>query len=138
MCAVSGGTGMSSRQFVLLICLAGSPSTAARGADPEDVVSSVVEATKADIPSTDSETSWSEIVEDIVVNLVPENFSDDRHWGKTTKVSRGVRVRTNGGQVRVESREKKVNHGFWRRVKVNLLDPQKTLQLEIRNVRKTD
>jgi hypothetical protein len=102
------------------------------GAEPGSVAlpSKSNEATTASL-----ETSWSEIVEDLVVNLIPENYSDDRHWGKTAKVSRGVRVRTKGGQVRLEQREKKVNHGFWRRVKVKLLDPEKTLQLEIRNVR---
>jgi hypothetical protein len=92
----------------------------------EETPHSIAEAT----PS-----SWSDVVEDVVVNLIPENYSDDRHWGKTEKVSRGVRVRTQGGRVRFEQRTKKVNHGFWRRVKVKLLEPDKTLQLEIRNVR---
>lgn len=130
---------MSNRRFVLPLFLAALSSTTALGADPEDVVRSVVDSLNDPEPTAKNlDTSWSEIVEDLVVNLIPENFSDDRHWGKTEKVSRGVRVRTKGGQVRLEQREKKVNHGFWRRVKVKLLDPQKTLQLEIRNVRTTE
>jgi hypothetical protein len=108
---------------------------AGRHACGDDAADSVASYAETD---ADQGPSWSEIIEDLVVNLIPRDFVDDRHWGQTQKVSRGVRVRTKGGRVRLEQREKKVNHGFWRRVKVKLLTPEKSLQLEIRNVRKTD
>jgi len=81
--------------------------------------------------------SWSEIARDIALNLIPENYRDDRHWDKTERIRSGVRVKTKNSQVRFEPRDRKVNHGFWRRFSLSLLNPEKTFRLEIRNVRQT-
>lgn len=89
----------------------------------------------AEEPAAASIADWSSLIEDLAIHLIPENYSDDRHWGKTEKIASGVRVRTKGGQVRFEQREKKVNNGFWRRVKIRLLKPDETFHLEIRNSR---
>lgn len=83
------------------------------------------------------ELTWSEIAREIALNVIPENYRDDRHWDKTEKVASGVKVKTKGGQVRFEQREKKVNHGFWRRFSLLLLNPGKTFQLDIKNIRQT-
>jgi len=83
------------------------------------------------------EVSWSDIAREVALNVIPANYRDDRHWNKTEKVASGVKVKTKGGQVRFEQREKKVDHGFWRRFSMSLLNPDRTLGIEIRNVRKT-
>jgi hypothetical protein len=81
--------------------------------------------------------SWSDIAREVAIHVIPENYRDDRHWDKTEKVASGVKVKTKGGQVRFEQREKKVNHGFWRRFSMSLLNPDKTIRVDIKNVRKT-
>jgi hypothetical protein len=81
--------------------------------------------------------SWSDIAREVALHVIPENYRDDRHWDKTEKVASGVRVKAKDGQIRLEQREKKVNHGFWRRFSMSLLNPEKTFQLDIKNVRKT-
>ncbi len=91
----------------------------------------------ADGASADLAFSWSDLAREIALHVVPENYRDDRHWGRQERVQSGVRVRTKGGQVRFESREQHVNHGFWRRFSMTLLNPEKTFQLEIRNLRQT-
>jgi hypothetical protein len=82
--------------------------------------------------------NWSDIARGIVLAVVPRDYCDDKHWGNTDKVATGVRVRTKNGQVRLEQREKKVNNGLWRRVKVKLIDPEKNLKFEVRDLHKED
>jgi len=98
--------------------------------------------TSADEPAVSpaaapTDFSWAGIAREIALHVIPENYRDDRHWDKTEKVASGVKVKTKGGQVRFEQREKKVNHGFWRRFSMSLLNPEKTLELNIRNTRTT-
>ncbi|QDT55362.1 hypothetical protein Pan44_34050 [Caulifigura coniformis] len=88
-------------------------------------------------PAAPVEFSWASLAREIALHVIPENYRDDRHWDKTEKVASGVKVKTKGGQVRFEQREKKVNHGFWRRFSMSLINPDKTLELDIRNIRKT-
>lgn len=94
-------------------------------------------ATGAESPVAAASISWSDLARDIALNLIPENYRDDRHWNKTERVQSGVRVKTKGGQVDFEPREKSVNHGFWRRFSLSLLNPEKTFHLNIKNVRQT-
>jgi hypothetical protein len=66
---------------------------------------------------------------------MPEDYVDDRHWGQKRTIVSGVRVKTKGGRLQVQPREKTVNHGVWRRVTVTLLKPAETFRLEFRNWR---
>ena len=84
-----------------------------------------------------AEFSWADLARDIALHVIPENYRDDRHWDKTERVQARVRTRTKNGQIRFEPREKKVNHGFWRRFSMSLTNPEKTFQLDLRNVRRT-
>ncbi len=95
------------------------------------------ESATVDAPAAAPEFSWSDLAREIALHVIPENYRDDRHWDKKERMQSGVRVKTKNGQVRFEPRDKKVNHGLWRRFSMALLNPDKTFQLDIRNVRCT-
>ncbi|MFG0295822.1 MAG: hypothetical protein ACF8PG_07930 [Maioricimonas sp. JB045] len=94
------------------------PGIAAVGTEP-----SVIDALPAD-------ANWTEIIEGLLLEAVPQDYEDLRHWGKKTEVFDGFRVRG----LRVSKRTKKVNHGLWRRYRVRLLHPEKTFDLEVRDL----
>ena len=100
-------------------------------------LASVVQANEPAVVEAPVELCWSDLAREIALNVIPESYRDDRHWDKTERINSGVKVKTKGGQVRFEPREKKVNHGFWRRFSMSLLNPDQTFQLDIKNVRQT-
>ena len=89
---------------------------------------------RADEPAPENERRLSELVESIVRAAVPRTFEDVRHWNKHEKVFAGVKVKTDGLNVRISKRTKVVRHGFWRRYTVTLIDPERTLKVRISDV----
>lgn len=96
------------------------------------------DALPADAPSADArsgetlpdDVNWTGIIESLLLEAIPQDYEDLRHWGKKTEVFDGFRVRG----LRVSKRTKKVNHGLWRRYRVRLLHPDKTFALEVRDL----
>lgn len=85
-------------------------------------------------PASENERHLSELVEGIVKAAVPDTFEDRRHWDKHRDVFSGVKVKTDGLNVRISKRKKTVRHGFWRRYTVTLIDPERTLKIRISDV----
>ncbi|MBC8116510.1 MAG: hypothetical protein H7062_19130, partial [Candidatus Saccharimonas sp.] len=75
--------------------------------------------------------TWVEALRAVLLTAIPDKYEDRRHWGKTAKVFDGFKVRQRGFDVKVSQRTKLVNHGSWSMYQVQLLDPQRNLQLAI-------
>lgn len=82
----------------------------------------------------ENERRLSELVESIVQAALPRTFEDRRHWDQTREVFAGVKVRTDGLQVRISKRKEAVRHGLWRKHTVTLPDPERSLSVRIRDV----
>jgi hypothetical protein len=105
----------------------------------EDLTAPSHDATDAgDNPAGDDAgpliTDWSSLLRGVALELIPEDYADDRHWGATEKITVGVKVRTSGGRLQLEERRKRVNHGLWRRVRVQPIRPDQTLRIEVRSL----
>ncbi len=90
---------------------------------------SPTEAVTLDGPSLGNAPTWIEVLRAVLLTAIPDKYEDRKHWGKTTRVFDGFRVKQQGLDVRVSKRTKLVNHGSWSRYQVQLLDPQRHLQL---------
>lgn len=67
--------------------------------------------------------------------VIPPDYEVRRDWGETAEVFAGFNVRTDNGRLRVSKRTQRVNHGLWRRFRVELVRPEDRLKIELRNVR---
>ena len=90
-----------------------------------------VEADTLEGPSLGDAPTWTETLRAVLLTAIPDKYEDRKHWGKTTKVFDGFKVRQHGIDVQVSKRTKLVNHGSWYRYQIQLLDPQRNLQLVI-------
>ena len=105
------------------------------GVSPSEATDSQV-ASPADVvtlegPSLGDAPTWTETLRVVLLTAIPDKYEDRKHWGKTTKVFDGFKVKQHGFDVHVSKRTKLVNHGSWYRYQVQLLDPQRNLQLAI-------
>jgi hypothetical protein len=108
----------------------------ARAVQDEDASPSppAPDAVSLDGPPLGDAPTWVETLRAVLLTAIPDKYEDRKHWGQTTKVFDGFRVRQNGLDMNVSKRTKRVNHGAWYRYQVELLDPQRNLQLAIDHV----
>ena len=92
---------------------------------------SPVEAVTLEGPSLGDVPTWTEALRAVLLTAIPDKYEDRKHWGKTTKVFDGFKVKQHGFDMHVSKRTKLVNHGSWYMYQVQLLDPQRNLQLAI-------
>jgi hypothetical protein len=90
----------------------------------------------ADPPTTSSESiTWARLMRELSEEIVPGEYEVRRDWGETTRVFSGFNIRPDNGFPRVSKRTRRVNHGLWRRFRVQLVRPEHRLRFELRNVR---
>ena len=65
--------------------------------------------------------------------MIPENYEKTKDWGKQSRVFGGINADVRGGNLRLAKRTTDVNQGLWRRYRVNLVDPGRTLQFSIQD-----
>jgi len=105
----------------------GSP-TQPNGISPNESVRPV-NAITLEGPTLGDAPTWSETFRAVLLTAIPDKYEDRKHWGKATRVFDGFKVKQHGFDVNVSKRTKLVNHGSWYRYQVQLLDPQRNLQL---------
>lgn len=85
------------------------------------------------IPAPASFGPWEEILRAVAVSMIPENYEKTKDWGKQSRVFGGINADVRGGNLRLAKRTTDVNQGLWRRYRVNLVDPGRTLQFSIQD-----
>lgn len=85
-------------------------------------------------PSARLEESLSSIMQQLVVDSVPRQFSDDRQWGKTAKVMNGLKIEHDGESIKIRKHTHEVNDGLWKEYRAELIDPKNGLKIHVQNV----
>src|SRR5438552_9725921 len=65
----------------------------------------------------------SELLTGIIVEIIPREFEDKKHWGMQTAVFDGLKFSGQGLNIKARRREKLVNHGTWKMYRVTLVEP---------------
>ncbi|MEZ6086454.1 MAG: hypothetical protein R3C05_00150 [Pirellulaceae bacterium] len=74
-----------------------------------------------------------QIVADLIRNSFPEEYENEKDWGHQKKIYAGVKIRTDGWKIRTNRRWRNVNHGAWTRYKIELVDPDQFMRIELNN-----
>ena len=82
------------------------------------------------------EEAWAEIIRTTVIAALPEKTVEDKDWGHKSSVFSRYEIKTRKGRLSMRPRTKEVNHGFWQRYTVTMLNPQETLQLEFDDIQR--
>lgn len=85
------------------------------------------------VPAPAAFGPWEEILRAVAVSMIPENYEKTKDWGKQSRVFGGINADIRGGNLRLAKRTTDVNQGLWRRYRVNLVDPGRTLQFSIQD-----
>ncbi len=75
---------------------------------------------------------FQQLVRDLILRDLKEKYTDQKHWGQKAKVDR-TRIKGKWFEPRLETENVEVNDGLWQRVEVTLVEPDKNLQVELRN-----
>lgn len=110
------------------------PKSAVKAAAFLMVVATIVKAMAG--PSLSTLTGITpEMVTQLIVPLiaaaVPREFEGQKDWGKTKKVTTGLRSEGNFFRFDIHSKKDEVNDGIWKKYRVTLIEPDKNLELRI-------
>lgn len=68
---------------------------------------------------------------DIVRGAIPRNYERGEDWGRQKRITTGIRI----DNLELTRRKKEVNHGVWKRYRVELVNPNEELQVRVENLR---
>lgn len=63
-------------------------------------------------------------------SVIPHEYEKRKDWGKTKNITVGIRM----DGIKVHRRKKAVKHGVWKHYKIQLVDPDETLDIRIENL----
>jgi hypothetical protein len=89
-------------------------------------------------PSPPVNESLSSLAQRIVLENLPKQFVDQRNWGHTTRVINGLHFDKDGDGLRIEKHTKEVKDGIWKQYRIDLVDPEHQLHVQIANLRQLD
>ena len=78
---------------------------------------------------------FQQLVTELVRGTIPHNYVDEKKWGKTKDVVRGLYIKREGLRIKTHRTRKAVNHGTWTRYRIDLLDPAQQFQIRLERVR---
>jgi hypothetical protein len=81
-----------------------------------------------------SQGSLQGLITTILRENLPDQYESRDGWGDTKEVWAGLDVRREGLQIKTKRRKKQVNHGTWKLYRVRVIEPDKFLQVEVRDV----
>lgn len=118
----------------LLACV-GSANRPTLGQQPPtaDPAPPSVAAAPADIAVLDG--SLGGLIATIIRENLPDQYEARDHWGDTKEVWAGLDIRREGWEIKTKRRKKQVNHGTWKLYRVRVVEPDKYLHVEVRDVR---
>lgn len=85
-------------------------------------------------PQSTGNEAWTNLIRSTILATLPEKKVQDRHWGHKSHVLSRYEIKTKGGQLKIRPRTKEVNHGFWQRHTILMLDPDKRMQVTLDDV----
>ena len=79
-----------------------------------------------------------QLVGPIIAEAIPREFKGSKDWGKTTRVTSGVRSYGNFFEFNIHRKTSEVNDGVWKKYRLTLVEPDKNLTVRIDNLRSID
>ncbi len=76
------------------------------------------------------------LITDLTRTVIPHNYENEKDWGKTKDVMRGLYIKREGLRIKTHRTRRSVNHGTWTKYRVELLDPQQQFQVRLQHVRR--
>jgi hypothetical protein len=73
----------------------------------------------------------SRTIRSVLIESLPRQIEDSDDWGAQKEVASGIKFETIDGKPKFSKRTKSVNHGLWRQIAVEPVDPEKNLRFEI-------
>jgi hypothetical protein len=73
----------------------------------------------------------AQLVTPLIAEAVPREFEGKKDWGKTKKVTTGLRSEGNFFKFDIHSKKTEVNDGIWKKYRVTLIEPEKNLEIRI-------
>jgi hypothetical protein len=102
---------------------------------PSSLDSYLQSSTTNSLASASDEESLSRMIRWLVLKNLPPTYEDNRGWGKQKEVYDGFRFRNEGLKVETYRKYKTVKHGTWKRYYLELVDPESSLQIRLRDLR---
>ena len=78
---------------------------------------------------------FQELVTELVRGTIPHNYVNEKDWGKTKEVVRGLYIKREGLRIKTHRTRKPVNHGTWKRHRIDLLDPAQSFHVQLQRIR---
>src|SRR3954451_12547180 len=80
----------------------------------------------------------AQIVSPLIAEAIPREYEGKKDWGKTKRVTTGVRSEGNFFRFDMHRKLEEVNDGAWKKYKLTLVEPDKNLTVRIDNLRSLD
>jgi hypothetical protein len=77
----------------------------------------------------------SQLAAKVIAESIPREYERSKDWGKTKKITTGVRSSGNFFDFDIHRRKQDVKHGVWTKYRMTLVEPEKNLDVRIENVR---
>lgn len=71
----------------------------------------------------------------LIADSIPREYYRTKDWGRTKRITTGVRSSGNFFDFDIHRRKTEVKHGVWKRYRVSLVDPDEHLAVRIDNLR---
>lgn len=79
--------------------------------------------------------SLQSLITKLVVEEIPHEYENTKKWGGTKRVMSGLDWELDGIKVETRRQWKEANHGTWSRYKLRLVEPERTFEVRIENLR---
>jgi hypothetical protein len=74
----------------------------------------------------------------LIAEAIPREYEGSKDWGKTTRVTTGLRSSGNFFKFDIHREKKEVNDGIWKKYRLTFVEPDKNLTVKIENLRSLD
>jgi hypothetical protein len=85
-----------------------------------------------------SPDATAKIVAQLIADAIPREYERSKDWGRTTRITTGVRSSGNFFKFDIHSKKSEVNDGVWKHYRATMIEPEKNLVVRIDNLRSLD
>ena len=77
----------------------------------------------------------SKIAAHLIADAIPREYEKSKDWGRTKRITTGLRSSGNFFDFDIHRRKTEVNHGVWKKYRITVVDPDKDLVVNVTNLR---
>jgi hypothetical protein len=77
----------------------------------------------------------SQIASRLIAEAIPREYERSKDWGRTKNITTGLRSSGNFFDFDIHRRKTAVNHGVWKKYRVELVEPEQNLVVRVENLR---